>query len=568
MSPAAPRRPGCAPRRARPAPARRGSDGGRRPPPGPSHRRPARSRPPRPARGGPAAVGRGVRPAAPRAPAGGPPAGAWARSPTAARRRSRDLQLRVRVGSGCPPGASCAGPTTCHRARRPGARARAPRPRRRRQAPPSTCALAVDDLRLGDDGVYPLLLEVRGVRGGSGRTRALGQVSTYLPWFGTTERRPAADRLAVAAGGPAPLRTRRRAARRRAGRLVRPARAASGAAWPRPAPASPAPACRPPSRRRTAQRRPTRRRRPCRARPVPVTYAVDPDLLLTARTHDPAATGSTSADGRPPGRRHGGRRTAWLASLRAALGRATSVALPYADPDVVALTRGGTGLAADVATAQTYGVTVTRDVLGQPAAADGGACRRRPAVRRRLRRPDDRLDPRGGARRRRGQRAAGRRPQHPRRPGRAAAELDVRARSPGWSSTAACPTCSCPAAAAGRPPGRAALARRDRDGRGRAARAAGAPCSSSRRAGGRWTRRSPGAAVADTGQVPWMCAVAAARRRGRPGALPRRGARPVVRAGAPAPSWPSPTRAPRPERPTSCGGSAACAPRPPSSPAR
>ena len=40
------------------------------------------------------------------------------------------------------------------------------------------------------------------------------------------------------------------------------------------------------------------------------------------------------------------------------------VALPFADPDVVALTRGGAELAADVATARSYGATVTQEVLG------------------------------------------------------------------------------------------------------------------------------------------------------------------------------------------------------------
>lgn len=203
----------------------------------------------------------------------------------------------------------------------------------------------VDSLRLGQDGAYPLQLEVRGTRGTGPRTQ-LGLVSTFLPWFGTTpldpiriawawplvdqprlgpDDVPTDDVLAgsLAAGG-------------RLGRSLQAARAGESGVCPAPAEAAPG--------------RSTPAPAPAACSPVPVTYVVDPDLLYTA---DILRRAGTAAAG------------SWLDSLRAATATSGVVALPYGDPDVVSLTRGSSPLAADVATATAYGATVTRDLLGR-----------------------------------------------------------------------------------------------------------------------------------------------------------------------------------------------------------
>ena len=74
-------------------------------------------------------------------------------------------------------------------------------------------------------------------------------------------------------------------------------------------------------------------------RPVPVTWAVDPQLLDDATAMQHAYAVQTS-DGHRPGR--GAKAAAqWLAALRAAVGRGAVFGLPYGDPDVVAAVDGG-----------------------------------------------------------------------------------------------------------------------------------------------------------------------------------------------------------------------------------
>ena len=211
----------------------------------------------------------------------------------------------------------------------------------------------VDDLPLYDDGVYPLQVEVLGRRA-DGLSEQLTAVQTYLPWFGTTE----VDPLRIAWLWPlvdvprsAPdevlLDDELASSLDAAGRLGRSLRAS------RTAEAGGCPAA---VATRKGAKQPT-------CLPVHVTYAVDPDLLHTA------AQMTTPYEVRRRGRTVSGTgqeaARAWLDSLRAAAGSADVVSLPYADPDVVALTRGTARLAADVAAARSYGVTVTRDVLGE-----------------------------------------------------------------------------------------------------------------------------------------------------------------------------------------------------------
>ncbi len=234
---------------------------------------------------------------------------------------------------------------------------------------PLDVRVAVDDLGLGGDGVYPLQLEVRGLVGTSSVRQQVGEVSTYLPWFGTT----VVDPLRIAWLWPLVDQPRRSPREQmvddvlaasladdgRLGRSLAAARsgepgtcATSPEAPARPPGAPPAKAPPAAAGRTTA---------PCTA--VPVTYAVDPDLLSTAqamtRPYDVVARGGATSPGTG-----GAAATSWLASLQAAATTGALLALPYADPDVVALTRGASGLAADVAAARDYGVTVTRDVLG------------------------------------------------------------------------------------------------------------------------------------------------------------------------------------------------------------
>ncbi len=219
--------------------------------------------------------------------------------------------------------------------------------------------MPVDDLRLGMNGVYPLQIEVRGLRGSQARAQ-LGQVATYLPWFGGTT----VDPLRIAWLWPLVDQPRRGPRETmldevlatslspdgRLGHSLAASRAAESGSCPA--------AAEPPAARAAAT---TTSPGPCR--PATVTYAVDPALLFDAEamTRDYAVQAAGGATVPGVG---SAAATSWLTSLRAGAGAGGVVALPFADPDVVALTRGSTGLAADVATARTLGVTVTRDVLG------------------------------------------------------------------------------------------------------------------------------------------------------------------------------------------------------------
>lgn len=219
--------------------------------------------------------------------------------------------------------------------------------------------LPVDRLPLDVDGVYPLALEVQG-RQGDGAVERLGGVRTYLPWFGSRT----VDPLRIAWLWPLVDRPRMGPAEallddvladslaqdgRLGGSLAAARDGEDGDCPPAPEPGP-----------RDDDDPPARPALSCA--PVEVTYVVDPDLLLTARTMADGYQVRQSGRTRP-GDGEGAAR-AWLDSLDAATSGPDLVALPYADPDVVALTRGTADLGADVAAARTYGVTVTRDVLG------------------------------------------------------------------------------------------------------------------------------------------------------------------------------------------------------------
>lgn len=225
----------------------------------------------------------------------------------------------------------------------------------------------VGALGLAGDGAYPLEVEVRGRVGDGGAGDIVGLASTFLPWFavpptGTT-------RLAfvwplVADPSRAPRRSDRGpvlldeqlatdlAAGGRLEKALRAGRAVEqGACDQRPQ--APAGEPDPP---------PTRS---CRREPVPLTYALDGDLLDAVRGmaggYDVRVSGSRTT----PGTGSDAART-WLTRLRGGVAAGAALALPYADPDVVALTSPASELEADVAPAVQLGRGTVQDVAGEP----------------------------------------------------------------------------------------------------------------------------------------------------------------------------------------------------------
>jgi hypothetical protein len=214
----------------------------------------------------------------------------------------------------------------------------------------------VADLRLGRrNGVHPLAVQAR-ARTDGGPRGPVGLASTFVPWFpegpvaptrlawllplvDEPHRGPGAVMLGdelealVASGG------------RLAGALLGGRVGAAGA-------------CEPPATEATGQDVPGAA---CRGERVPVTWAVDPDLVYSveAMTRPYAVL----ADGRRADRPASPEAAAWLASLRAAAAEHDVLALPYADPDVVALSRTGSPLVDDVALLQQLGQSEVRRLL-------------------------------------------------------------------------------------------------------------------------------------------------------------------------------------------------------------
>lgn len=191
---------------------------------------------------------------------------------------------------------------------------------------------------LGDFGVYVLNVEVvAGHRDGYGRVAI---VRTFLPWVPKqTEVKPTGfSVLWPLVAGPSRLAdgsyadeslARQLAPTGRLGRLV-----SAGA--------------------RLSQR-------------LPLTWVVDPELLESARD----MSGGYAALDRA-GRRVEGRGQAvaaqWLAQVRSATAQGTVVTLPYGDPDLVALARGG--MTADLVASRDRAAKVAADLLGHPVVDD------------------------------------------------------------------------------------------------------------------------------------------------------------------------------------------------------
>ena len=318
---------------------------------------------------------------------------------------------------------------------------------------------------------------------------------------------------------------------------------------------------------------------PCRGEPVPVTYALDPDLLYSVeamvrpytvararRAGRPAALGQRRAVAR---RRARGR--ARVGPAGAAVRRpGRDRAQPHREPGqgrrrgaaaargVEArrlLRRAADEPPVDLLTVVAYPPPGPVEPVVDPLAAGGDTALL--------------LDALGAACRR------GRPRPHPERPHRAAVQLGdpvtALVADPALSALVEPDVDS--GRLAGRPAGRAALARRDRGARGRAARAAPAPLVVAPRR--QADLRVPVAigALVDTGRVPWLCGVPldgrrqrhrAAARRGRPASSTCRAPRPPTRAAPRGPSGPRTSS----WRSRSSASSPPCAPTPTSSPSR
>jgi len=202
---------------------------------------------------------------------------------------------------------------------------------------------SVRELGLDLLGVYPLDVVARGDAGDG--IDSLGLAPTWLPYFGTFTPRP--TRVAVVwplvdvphlkpdgtlldGALPALL-----APTGRLGRLLDAGRTAQVASC-EPAAVGPDGAADP---------------RPTRCDPVPVTFAVDPDLLESVEV-----LAASKAPGAPAA-------IAWLDGLRATGLTGRVLALPYADPDVSALARDAR-TKDDIANASALATEVVTEVLG------------------------------------------------------------------------------------------------------------------------------------------------------------------------------------------------------------
>jgi len=223
--------------------------------------------------------------------------------------------------------------------------------------------LLVRDLALGrQNGVFPLAVQARGRYGKAFSSGSVGLASTFVPWFPdgpiaptrlawlmpiTDQPRRGPDGvllddaldalLASDAGRPGRLH-----------RLLSAARAgAQGGCDELPDPAEDSSGPEVPD---------------CRGERVPMTYAVDPDLLgsIEAMVQPYAVRQGGSAVDRPPS----GNAVRWLTAMRAAAATGEVLPLPYADPDVVALSRPDSGVRDDVGLLRRLGQTETRRLLG------------------------------------------------------------------------------------------------------------------------------------------------------------------------------------------------------------
>ena len=125
----------------------------------------------------------------------------------------------------------------------------------------------------------------------------------------------------------------------------------------------------PPPKPKRQRKHPRRRQQPTKVappkpdiNPVPVTWAIDPLLvddatLMAAGYKVGAGSDRTTGAGRDAAH-------AWLTSLRSATSQGEVLALPYADPDVVAASRWGPALGTEVQVATNAGQSLLTRALG------------------------------------------------------------------------------------------------------------------------------------------------------------------------------------------------------------
>lgn len=234
--------------------------------------------------------------------------------------------------------------------------------------------LLVRDLGLGrENGVFPVAVQARAVYGLATSRESVGLASTFVPWF--PEGPIAPSRLAwlvplvdqpradpdgaLLDGALEGLLTSDPARPGRLSRTLEAARtgAMGGCDVPLAAAAPTVPATAAPP---TAE--PSATTQPCRGEPVPVTYAVEPDLLATVETM--TRPHAALERGQPVGHPASAAAASWLMRVRAAAAVGSVLALPYGDPDVVALSRAESGVRDDVELLRRLGLSEARRILG------------------------------------------------------------------------------------------------------------------------------------------------------------------------------------------------------------
>ena len=224
--------------------------------------------------------------------------------------------------------------------------------------------LLVDELSLtGGLGVYPLAVQARARYGDDGRRTPLGLATTFVPWF--PDGPPAPTRVAwlwplvdQPRRAPAEVMLDNRleellapgdedTPRGRLQALLLAAREGTiGGCDPTAAPPEGTP-------RDSSDG--------CRGEPVPVTYGIDPSLVYSAEAMTRPYTvleGGERVDMPPSAAAE-----QWLVSLRDAARDSDVLALPFGDPDVVAMTRVGSGLRDDAEQLRKLGQSELRELL-------------------------------------------------------------------------------------------------------------------------------------------------------------------------------------------------------------
>lgn len=232
------------------------------------------------------------------------------------------------------------------------------------QSTPFDLRLLVGDLRLRSGlGVYPLTVQARARYGGDGARTVVGLASTFVPWF--PDGPPAPTRVAwlwplldQPRRGPAEVMLDDeldalvapgddRQPRGRLQELLLAAREGSKGSCD-------AAAAPPPGAVRSSLAG-------CRGEPVPMTYGIDPSLLYSVEAMVRDYT--VLADGEQVDRPASANAEQWLVALRAAAQEQDVLALPFGDPDVVAMARAGTGLRDEVEQLRKLGQATVQRLL-------------------------------------------------------------------------------------------------------------------------------------------------------------------------------------------------------------